>query len=229
MTPNEIRPILDRLTDELIERSPFFQFWASSSLDAATAKKFLLSFDPLVKSFPSLIAAGASRMEDETARTVLAVNLYQECGEGDITRSHHAIYRKFLSTAGIDTTSLRESPFAEQWRTRLLDYLQQAETGSVLGALAAGEFLAQPALGRLYPALKGFYPGADQEYFTKHLELETEHVEEITGIILRHAEANGGAESILAGFRFGLSVWETYFEHLSYHLAGTPPPFILRH
>ena len=157
-------------------------------------------------------------MEDEESRAVLAVNLYQECGEGDVTRTHHAIYRKFLSTAGIDASAITENTFAAEWRNRLFEYLQKAPTGAVIGALAAGEFLAQPALGRIYPILKNHYPEADQEYFTKHLDLETEHVEEITAIIARQSEADGGTEEVLEGFKFGLTVWEAYFDKLTKHL-----------
>ncbi|HVZ80823.1 MAG TPA: iron-containing redox enzyme family protein [bacterium] len=217
------------MTEALVDRSPFFSFWTPTDVSPALSRKFLLSFDLLVKSFPSLIATGAGRMEDEKARLVLAVNLYQESGEGDLERTHHAIYRKFLRTAGFDLTALPEDPFAVLWKNRLTDYLQQAHPGSVLGALAAGEFLAQPALGRLYPVLKDHYPDADQEYFTKHLVLETEHVEEITALLAGFAGSETGWKEVLQGFEFGLSVWETYFNNLAHHLTGAPPPHLIRH
>ncbi len=217
-TKKEIQSSLNLLIDGLIGRSPFFRFWTPEAIDGNTAKKFLVSFDSLVKSFPSLIALGASRAEDEETRVALAVNLFQESGEGDVTRTHHAIYRKFLETAGIPTSTLAESPFAAEWRSRLFDYLNQESVGAVLGALAAGEFLAQPALGRIYPALKSLFPEADQEYFTKHLQLETEHVEEITAMIARQSEAEGGFGEVLKGFKYALSVWEAYFNHLAEHL-----------
>jgi pyrroloquinoline quinone (PQQ) biosynthesis protein C len=225
----EIQEQLQKLTENLVERSPFFAFWTPANITPELSKKFLLSFDVLVNSFPSLIAAGASRMEDENSRAVLSVNLYQECGEGNLDRTHHAIYRKFLKTAGFDLTSLPENPFAINWKNRLLDYLQQAETGSVLGALAAGEFLAQPALGRLYPILKDHYPQADSEYFTKHLTLETEHVEEITTLIASFAKKEQGLEEVVRGFEFGLSVWETYFNHLHHYTTGNLLPFMAQH
>ncbi|HXL72799.1 MAG TPA: iron-containing redox enzyme family protein, partial [bacterium] len=144
-----------------------------------------------MKSFPSLIAAGVSRMEDETIRTVLAVNLFQECGEGDVTRTHHAIYRKFLATADISLSATSENFFAVKWRTSLFEYINEIESsGAVLGALAAGEFLAQPALSRIYQVIKPHYLLADQEYFTKHLVLEEDHVREITTIIARQTKDN---------------------------------------
>lgn len=211
----EIRKTLEDLIDKFIQRSPFFLFWKAGRVDPALSERFLVSFDSLVKSFPSLIAAGASRAKDETTRTILAVNLYQECGEGDVKRTHHAIYRNFLTTAGIKFVPAPESVFALEWRTRLFEYINETEsTGAVLGALAAGEYLAQPALGRIYPILKAHYPKADQEYFTRHLVLEEDHVREITNIIARQAKEDGGWEEVVAGFLFGLSVWETYFNHL---------------
>ncbi len=218
----EIAERFNALVDELIGRSAFFRFWEEGPVAPAVMERFLVSFDSLVKSFPSLIAQGASRMEDERTRAVLAVNLYQECGEGDPSRTHHAIYQKFLFTAGIQQASMAEPSFAVEWRETLRQYLHQEAAGAVLGALAAGEFLAQPALSRLYPALKSQYPTADQEYFTKHLTLETEHVEEITTIMERQARIDGGTQAIGAGFRFGLSAWETYFNRLAEHLAKSP-------
>src|ERR1700693_1423914 len=118
----EIRNTLEGLIAKFIQGSPFFRFWKADRVDSALSESFLVSFDSLVKSFPSLIAAGASRMEDEITRTVLAVNLYQECGEGDANRTHHAIYRKFLATAGIRLISASENFFAVDWRTDLFEY-----------------------------------------------------------------------------------------------------------
>jgi pyrroloquinoline quinone (PQQ) biosynthesis protein C len=214
----EIQRNLEGLTADFIGRSPFFRFWDSEPVSEETSKRFLLSFDALVKSFPSLIAAGAARMEDEQTRVVLAVNLYQESGEGVLSRTHHAIYRKFLDTAGVGTPP-GESDFAAEWKANLATYIQTQNPRAVLGALAAGEFLAQPALTRIYGVLKAHYPQADQEYFTHHLVLEGEHVEEITAIIARNAPDEASFKEVVLGFTNGLSVWGRYFERLTDYLS----------
>ncbi len=202
---DKIKDELNGLVEGLVGHCPFFSVWKEGLIDRSMSEKFLTTFDSLVKSFPALIAAGAARMTDEQARVVLAVNLYQECGEGNPGRTHYAIYRKFLSTAGIDLASISENAFASEWRTRLSTYLKDAQTpGEVLGALAAGEFLAQPALSRIYTVLKPHYPGADQEYFAKHLVLEEDHVREITAILAKEAGRNGGWADVLSGFKYGL-------------------------
>ncbi len=209
---------------DFIGRSPFFRSWREGGISPAVSGKFLVSFDCLVKSFPSLIAAGAARMEDEVARTVLAVNLYQECGEGDVARTHHAIYRKFLVTAGLPLPDGPGDGFALEWKADLLGHIASAPgPGALLGVLASGEFLAQPALTRLYSVLKPHYPRADQEYFTRHLVLETEHVREITSIIAPHAQTPGGWREVQSGFQSGLSAWETYFNRLLESVAAADP------
>jgi pyrroloquinoline quinone (PQQ) biosynthesis protein C len=217
VTEEKVGSICNGLIDEFIQESAFFRAWDKSSVDASIAQRFLITFDSLVKSFPSLIAAGAARMEDEETRTTLAVNLFQECGEGDVKRTHHAIYRKYLATAGISVEALEEPAFAVEWRSQLVRYIQNGSTSApaALGALAAGEFLAQPALSRIYGAIEPLYPGADKEYFTKHLVLETEHVQEITSTIVRQMKNDRDFQEVLTGFKFGLSVWMTFFQELA--------------
>jgi len=214
----EIQRNLEGLTADFIGRSPFFRFWDSDSVNREMSRRFLLSFDSLVKSFPSLIAAGAARMEDEESRVVLAVNLFQECGEGDVRRTHHAIYRKFLETSCFGTP-IEENDFAVEWKKNLEDYIQAQNSKTVLGVLAAGEFLAQPALTRIYGILKAHYPQADQEYFTHHLVLEGEHVKEITDILARNAPDDASFREVVSGFSYGLSVWGRYFERLTDYLS----------
>jgi len=207
---------------EFVVQSSFFDFWKQSSGNREVTSRFLVAFDSLVKSFPPLIALGISRMEDAECRAVLAVNLHQECGEGDCNRSHHAIYRKFLKTSGLQELPDSEDLPATQWKKRLSDAMTRAEKpGEVLGVLAAGEFLAQPVLGALYPALKAHYPQADQEYFTTHLSLETEHMREISHLMTRQAELECGWEGILAGFDQGLSIWGEYFSGLALLLSAS--------
>ena len=132
---------LNDLVDRFIATCPFFLKWNKGSIDRVMSERFLGTFDFLVKSFPALIAAGISRMEDEGCRTVLAVNLFQECGEGDVKRTHHAIFRNFLATAGIPLLNESQGSFAVEWRRRLQDYILEAESpAAILGVLAAGEF-----------------------------------------------------------------------------------------
>ena len=204
------------LIDESIEQSPFFQAWCNENVDAAAATRFLATFDALVRSFPGLIACGAARATEPDTRTVLAVNLYQECGEGNLKRTHHAIFRKFLATANVDPATAPAQTFTDDWREGLSNYIGGvASPLSALGALAAGEFLAQPVLSRIFAVIEPMYPEADIEYFTTHLELETEHVREVAELLGRQVKVGSSVQEVEEGFRFGLKTWVNYFDCLS--------------
>jgi len=204
------------LIDKSLEESPFFQGWCKESVDTAEATRFLATFDALVRSFPGLIACGAARATDPDTRTVLAVNLYQECGEGNLKRTHHAIFRNFLATASVDPATAPAQTFTDDWREGLSSYIGGIDSPlSALGALAAGEFLAQPVLSRIFDVIGPMYPEADVEYFTTHLDLETEHVREVAGLLGRQVKISSSVQDVEEGFKFGLKTWVNYFDCLS--------------
>jgi len=147
--------------------------------------------------------------------------LYQECGEGDLSRTHHAIYRKYLVSVGIDVSDLPSLAFTQIWKLELSRFITVSTPAAGLGALAAGEFLAQPALSRIFKVLKPLYPKAEDEYFTKHLVLETEHVEEIMALLEPLAQ-KGQWKEVLEGFKKGLATWEDYFDQLAEFLKKKP-------
>lgn len=209
----------NRSVEALLERSSFFKQWKPGKVDSAVADKFLSNFNVLVGSFPGLIALGVSRAEDEDMRAVLAVNLHQECGEGDVSRTHHAIYRKFLATADIDPNNAPPENFTNEWRSSLRGFINGTQSSpAALGALATGEFLAPPGLSRIFDVIKPLYPTADIEYFTTHLALEVEHIEEIAMLLARQVERGATPEEVIEGFEFGIDTWEKYFEKLSRYL-----------
>jgi pyrroloquinoline quinone (PQQ) biosynthesis protein C len=205
--------------DNFIERSPFFNAWKPENVNSEMAEKFLANFNVLVGNFPGLIALGCARADDEDTRAVLAVNLFQECGEGNVERTHHAIYRKYMETAGIDASSAPPETFTNEWRTSLRNYLMQSPNSlCALGALATGEFMAPPGLTKIFNVIKPMYPEADIEYFTTHLSLEVEHVREIAELLARQVERGANMQDAIDGFQFGLKTWDAYFNSLTDYL-----------
>lgn len=205
--------------EDFIDRSPFFNAWKPENVNVEVAEKFLANFNVLVGNFPGLIALGCARADDEDTRAVLAVNLFQECGEGNVERTHHAIYRKYLETAGVDPNNAPPETFTGEWRNSLRSYLMQSPNSlCALGALATGEFMAPPGLTKIFNVIKPMYPQADIEYFTTHLSLETEHVREIAELMARQVERGADAQDAIDGFQFGIDTWNAYFNKLNEYL-----------
>src|SRR5262249_13151232 len=114
--------------------------------------------------------------------------------------------------------------FTEAWRSNLLQYVTNTRSYlAALGALAAGEFLAQPVLSRIFSVVQQLYPNADVEYFTTHLELESDHMREIAALLARQAQLSEAVEDVTAGFVSGLEIWGDYFASLSEYLFGAAP------
>ena len=220
LVESEIFDKFDRLVHNLISENPFFTYLKSGLLNSTSANVFLMSFNELVKSFPPLIALGIFHAPSEKARTILAVNLYQECGEGDIQKTHYAIFRKFLNSIAFQPLSKSENKLAKKWRDGICDSINNSQNSlQAISILAAGEFLAQPALSTIFPALQSLYPYADNEYFTTHLDQEEEHVREITTLLADQIIEGGTLDDSIIGFDIGLQIWDCYFNDVYKCLA----------
>jgi len=220
------RQIIEQLSsriDEFIAGSQFFADWVPGQVSQKTASRFLLAFDQLVASFPPLIALATSRL-GEGGRVLLAKNLFEECGEGDSSRTHHAVYRRYMETVGLDWRDARPHSPTVNWRRQLREMTLEGEPAEAVGAIAAGEFLAQPALSRIFEALKPLSEGADIEYFTTHLQLETEHVEEVTELITIECPEDGAYAKVLRGFEAGLACWGTWFDAIAAEVFSAAAP-----
>jgi pyrroloquinoline quinone (PQQ) biosynthesis protein C len=205
--------------DEFIDSTPFFDAWIRRH-DKSSVSRFLASFEHLVSSFPSLIALAAACV-DGNSRLTLAQNLLEECGNGNLTRSHHAIFLKYLRSAGVNLTSYDTDLHTDKWRSRLWNYILAAETPEkVIGAVAAGECLARPALQRIYEILRTHHPDADAEYFTQHLELEQIHVGELCKLIVDHCETDAQHNLVTDGFDAALQAWGMWFDGVCGDLFG---------
>jgi len=216
---NKFIQMFNDSVEHFLESSPFFAAWRPENVNSDVAEKFLANFNVLVGNFPGLIALGCARADDEDTRAVLALNLFQECGEGNVQRTHHAIYRKFLRTAGVDPSIAPPETFTYEWRVRLRHYLTHAPKAlCALGALATGEFMAPPGLTKIFNVIRPMFPDADIEYFTTHLALETEHVQEIAELLARQVEHGADIEDAINGFQYGMETWDAYFNSLNDYL-----------
>lgn len=202
--------VLEQRVEVFIADQRFFTSWSPGAVSRAASEEFLREFDHLVGSFPSVIALAISRL-DETGRVVLAKNLFQECGEGDATRTHHAIYRKFLRSVGLDHGVRGIGGATQDWRTAQHEAIGAADQATVVGLIASGEVLAQPALKRIFAVVQPLYANADVEYFTTHLVLEAEHVNEVAELISVQCATSDAFTRMTRGFDRGLAIWQRWF------------------
>jgi hypothetical protein len=206
--------VLKQRVEAFVADLHFFTMWIPGRVSRATSDEFLLEFDHLVGNFPPVIALAISRL-DELGRVVLAKNLFQECGEGDVMRTHHAIYRKFLRSIGLDYTGRSISDATRNWSSAQHEAIGHSDPATVVGLIASGEVLAQPALTRIFAAVQPLYANADVEYFTTHLILEAAHVDEIAELISLQCATRDELTRMTGGFDQGLAIWHRWFNAMA--------------
>jgi pyrroloquinoline quinone (PQQ) biosynthesis protein C len=206
--------ILQGKVERLIADSPFFAAWEPGRVTKLVAGSFLLTFNNLVGSFPPIIAFATSRL-GEAARVVLAKNLFEECGEGDAARTHHAIYRNFLRGAGLSADATPMDEHTERWKTFQWNYISVSRPAELVGFIAAGEVLAHPALSRIFEPMQALYPDTDIEYFTTHLAQEVQHVNELATLIAAECDDAESFDRMIHGFDQGLLNWDYWFRAMA--------------
>lgn len=218
MQAKKISALFHHRTDQLILKNEFFRKLEQKFVTQEQADEFCSVFSNLVRQFPTLIALAISNIDNEVIRVGLAVNLYQECGEGVVKKSHYQVFRRFLDSANITEISQSEESIALDWMGSHRDFMLNSENSeSLIGLIAASEFLAEPALNRIYQVMHPLYGERELDwgYFTEHLILEKEHVNDIHMMFEQTVDSKAQRESVELGFNYGLQIWNSYFTSIA--------------
>lgn len=213
MNTSTYRSRFDQHTQAFVTEHPFFVHLRSGAMHGEEARRFIQAFEHLVGRFPAVVERAGERAGAAPIRAILAENLDDERGNGDPSRSHHQIFRLFLSSNEVPLLDEEPRPMADGWQRRLIWLLDEADgDGEVLGLLAAEEFLAIPCLSRMYEVIAQHYPGGDHEYFTTHLALEEEHMTELLEAMQTLERAD--LRRVMPGFHRAMRAWERYFDEM---------------
>jgi hypothetical protein len=145
-------------------------------------RDFILSEAPLNKQFFQALIMAQQVYFSETVKLELATNSWDECGNGDIRRSHRAKFLQMLENFNLDDPG---SPIWEDWRPYAGHNLYfcfdsgQNEHFKSLGSLAMPELFDPHRNRAIVVGLERLY-GADfaQEncqFYYQHIEIEEHH------------------------------------------------------
>lgn len=182
---------------------------------------FAREFFHFSRTFPAILANLLVNTPDEAEALELTKVLASELGDGDPSRRHELLFRKFLRSIGIDPArviSEQVKPSTNAYLNGLWRLYGGRDHGRALGASFGLENMAIPMWDQLLPGLKIVkerrLPQMDIEYFTFHRELESQHedaMEEVTEIVGKDPASVKSFESgvrealdLLHGFWVGL-------------------------
>ncbi|MDV3277406.1 MAG: iron-containing redox enzyme family protein [Nitrososphaerales archaeon] len=200
----------------------FLTRFSEAKVSDTEFKQFATEFFHFSRTFPAILANLLVNTPDEAEAFELTKVLTSELGDGDPSKRHELLFRRFLASVGIDSRQVITKPMKPTTKA-YLDGLWELYGGSdharALGASFGLENMAIPMWDQLIPGLsqikKRKIPQMDMEYFTFHRELETQHedaMEEVAEIVGNDPAVQKSFESgirealgLLHGFWTGLA------------------------
>lgn len=157
------------------------------SLTARQCAYVLRQYQRYVQTFPRLLALGISKLEEDEARLPLVANLWDEHGEGDLTKAHRKVYAALLSQIGRSSPNLADV-LNNDYQKAACDFALACEEAIAHGSAAF-------AMGFLGPGTEGatvdlytvvarlLYPFELEDsdpFFSVHCQLDVEHAKLFT-------------------------------------------------
>ena len=182
---------------------------------------FAREFFHFSRTFPAILANLLVNTPDEDEAFELTKVLASELGDGDPSRRHELLFRRFLRSIDIDPSRVISEPVkpsTNAYLNGLWRLYGGRDHAKALGASFGLENMAIPMWDQLLPGLRIVrerrLPTMDIEYFTFHRELESQHeeaMEEVSGIVGKDPASEESFESgirealdLLHGFWVGL-------------------------
>ena len=179
---------------------PFLAKCTAGELNLNDVRALATQMYRFTREFSPLLARILAACPDEEVRVVIGENLFEELGEGDPSKTHVEMFRKFTRGLGLDDAALDAIP-AEPETRRLVDvYLSLSDRYGYLPALAAVCFASEGIVSTLYARLQNGIENAvsltpdDLIFFDLHIKTDTGHAAALIEVLEPRLE--DGAELV---------------------------------
>ena len=174
------------------------------------ARRFALLYYPHIFRTRLYQANALGISPDERIQAVLADILWDEYGNGDTSRTHPAVYRKFLKATGVSESEWSIEPRFPELVLYIESMMRLTQSGDWLAAAAAVGIASEWPIPRLYgDFLKGLrtVPGVcedDLELFVSHIGIDEHHSQMMRDALSPYAHTMDGQARIRAGVKINL-------------------------
>lgn len=147
---------------------------------------------------------------DESVQYVLADIVYDEYGEGDLSKTHPAVYRRFLHALDVKEAEYKHAPIFPELQMYIDSMMRLSQNGPWLSAAAAVGIASEWPIPELYGQfLKGLrtIPGIkeyDLELFSSHIGIDEHHSQMMRDALTPHATTAEGQQQIRDGVKANL-------------------------
>lgn len=167
---------------------------------------------------PQIMAAGISQIQNEKLRICLVVNLYEECGSGNLENSHVSMFKEFMTATGINPAEV-ENPVPDSPADNLIKtFLSVCQNGPAHRALAilhGFEDLFAYLCGLVGEALdqSQILPKESYRFFPIHSIADIAHAERMREAMLAAADTEEKWQECLFQVEIGAKLQYKLFEN----------------
>lgn len=185
----------EKLLHHPLFSDPFIKTISSLEIfEIEVARRFALLYYPHILRTRLYQANTLGITPDELIQLVLAEILYDEYGEGDITKTHMAQYRKFLFATGVTPDDLHQQHIIPELQMYINTMMRLTQSDAWISAVAAVGIASEHPIPQYYTQLlHGLrnIPGIYEEHlelFIGHVELDIEHSNKIEQAVLPYLD-----------------------------------------
>ena len=215
MSAETANAFMDALNKE-IHAHPFFEdpfmkrISTPGGISREQARRFAIFYYPHIFRTRLYQANTLGICPDETVQFVLADIVYDEYGEGDLSKTHPAVYRRFLHALDVPVEEYSQAPIFPELQMYIDSMMRLSQGGHWISAAAAVGIASEWPIPEMYARfLKGLrtIPGIkeeDLELFSSHIGIDEHHSKMMRDALLPYAEIPEGQFQIRQGVKLNL-------------------------
>lgn len=200
-----------RVAEHPFLRHPFLHLVSTQAVSREQARRFALLYYPHILRTRLYQANALGVTPDESIQAVLAEILYDEYGNGDSSRSHMAVYRKFMRALDITEEEIANPPIIPEQQGYIDTMMRLTQGTDWLAAVGvagiAGEWPIPPYYRMLLQGLRTV-PGLTDDHlelFIGHIELDVHHSQIVEDVIMPYLQDAAGQASLWRGIELNLN------------------------
>ncbi len=198
----------------------FLKLLSNGELSRAQLQYFAEQYSVYCSYFPRFLAATAANIPDDATRLPIIENLWEEHGEGKLSKSHRILFDRFARSTGLPESSVKRPtpiPTTEIVCENLFNLCQDGHFIESLGALGPGtEFFTNSEYAIIESGLKkyDFFTAKDIEFWTVHITLDETHYSEMIGAIAPWSDTLENKYMIKAGAKKAIDLEILFWDGL---------------
>jgi len=205
---------------------PFIKRVEDGWLNKQQLQFFAEQYSVYCRYFPRFLAAAAANIQDDKTRMPIIENLWEEHGEGKLSKSHRILFNKFAAALGVSEEALdrvEPLPTTRICCDNLLNLCQDKPFQQSLGALGPGtEFFTNEEYSIIAKGLKtyDFLTDDDIEFWTVHISLDEHHYSDMLQSLAPWTNSVENRYLIKAGAKQAIDLELLFWEGLEDNLPG---------